>query len=285
MKKILLAGTALAALTAGGAQAADILRPAPAPVVVAQPAIVGDLSLYGGWFHYSNNSPESFSGSIIGGVGRASMWLAPGLSVQFDLNAENVFAHTDGVSSNYSVVNLAGHLSWRNPAHLLGLFVSYGYNGFWGDRFASVGAEGMLFLGNIHLYAQGGGSFDTTSSPNNSWYIHGEGRYFFNPNLMFAANVGYVGQNEFSTHINIIRWGLDLEWKHATTPFGAFLSYRGTHEREPSESETQNTHAILAGIKLHFNNSSLQWASQNGATLRDFNPETGVNHVLWNDRQ
>lgn len=285
MKKLLLAGAALGALTIG-AQAADLYR-APAQAKVVEPSrISGDLSFYGGWFQFSDSSDYSFNGSVIGGLGRANIWIAPNMSVQFDLSGENVVSTFD--DDNYSVINLAGHWSLRNPGYLLGAFVSIGaQDNWWNARFGTIGIEGQTYVGPLQLYVQVGYTGTLQNADNmsnvNALYGHVEARYFINPNLMLAANVGIAHERDIdgSETYNPVRWGADLETKFGSSVFGGFLSYQGSHESYSGYSFTN--HAVLAGLKIHFNNATLQSAAQAGATLKDMNPLTGVNHLRLNN--
>jgi hypothetical protein len=290
MKKVLLCGPALLAATVT-AHAADVAKPTKpvvvAPVVVkpAIPPVSGDLLLYGGWTRYTNNSSDSHSGSIIGGLGRANVWTSPTTSWQLDLNAENVFFND--TSLDYSVVNLAAHWSHRNaPGQLWGVFGSIGANGYAESRFGTIGAEFQHSSGNMQFYAQGGYTGDIAGNNEGSgWYIHGEARIFHTPNTMLAANLGFAGINENGTHHSIVRWGIDFEMKHDNNPFGLFVSYRGNTDREPDESERATSHALLAGVKVYLGGMTLQQQAMSGATLVDRNPLTGVNHVILFDYQ
>ncbi len=284
MKTLLLAGAALTALTVA-AQATD-LSYSPTP---AMNWVSGDLALYGGLLGISSNvTKENTSGSLFGGLARANFWMDHTWSTQFDLGAENNWETT--LKNNYSVVNLAGHLSYRNePGHLIGAFGSVGYTGF-GDRLATIGAESQTYVGPFLFYGQVGytTSFQDNGTGLNALYVHGEGRYFFNPNLMLAANLGYMHGNETGSETephDVIRWGADLEWKHDSSPFGAFVSYQGYYDNEPGGGDHVTGNAVLAGLKIHFNNETLKSQSDTGATLKDFNPYTGTNQVRFFDWQ
>lgn len=290
MKTLLFASAALAALTIA-AQAAGLNN---GPTSAShQPS--GDLAVYGGLFDLTTpyNSPnDNTRGSMFGGLGRANIWLSPMLSAQFDVGAES-YLETHYSSEGSTVMNFAGHLSYRDrPGHLIGAFASVGNDtNWWRSAFATIGAEGQMYLGPILLYGQAGytTSFSRQISEyvSGAAYVHGEGRYFFNPNLMLAANFGYARFTEFESgnepH-DIFRWGADLEWKDNTSPFGAFLSYQGSYDIEPLYTDDNTTvHTALVGIKMHFGDKTLKAQSDTGATLRDLNPFTGTNFVRLSD--
>jgi hypothetical protein len=272
MKRILLAGAALGALTFT-AQAAD-LGYNPITAKPAMQAVSGDLGLYFGFWHdsYTSGGPSgSDSGSFFGGDARVNVWLSPGLSAQFDLSGSSFEQDSDA----YTSMNIAGHLSWRQPTSLLGVMVSTGSNNY--ERAASIALEGQTYAGPFLLYGQGGFSTGINGDDASAWYIHGEARYFFNPNLMLSGNLGFASLDFDNGDDNdtLIRWGLDLETKFNASPFGAFASYKGSHYSYDNGHDT--SHAFSVGLRIHLNNNTLQSASQAGATLKDFNPLTGVN--------
>ena len=256
--------------------------------------VSGDAALYGGLFSLTNADPTNgdTSSALFGGLARANIWLSPTLSAQLDLSGESgretLYDNTD------TVFDLAGHLSYRDgPGHLVGVFGSVGYNNFYDDdlHIGTVGLEGQMYGGPILFYAQAGFSHTIGSGSgeaHDAFYVHGEGRYFYKPNLMIAANLGYARMNEpdespAEPH-DVWRWGADLEWKHDTMPIGAFLSYQGAADIEPNDTvDNFHTHTFLAGVKVYFNNETLQAQSDTGATLRNLNPYTGTNHVRFYD--
>ena len=124
MKTILLAGAAVGALTFG-AHAADVAAYNPITAPPASQQVSGDLALYGGFFSTNSDDSKSStdSGSLIGGLARVNVWLAPGISSQFDLLGEH-YNYSGGYGP--TVVDIAGHLSWRDPGKLLGVFGSIG---------------------------------------------------------------------------------------------------------------------------------------------------------------
>lgn len=269
MKTILMAGAALVALTVG-AQAADAYRPGPAAAVLG-PQIVGDFSAYGGFGTWGDDK----SATYFGGLARASIYLSPNVTAQFDLNAENGF--NSGDDKSYSIVNLAAHLDYRTPGYILGLMVSYGYNGWWSDRFATIAAEGLTNLGPLQLYGQIGWTGNTTSS-GHAFYGHVEGRYFFGPNLMAAVDVGVAGMEDCCSSGTTVRWGATLRGRLNNSPVGGFIQYQGSHAALGDDTD----HTFLIGATLNFNTMTLQQSTQALPGV-DLNPFTGVNHVRFFD--
>jgi hypothetical protein len=275
MKTILLAGAAVGALTFG-AHAADVAAYNPITAPPASQQVSGDLALYGGFFSTNSDDSKSStdSGSLIGGLARVNVWLAPGISSQFDLLGEH-YNYSGGYGP--TVVDIAGHLSWRDPGKLLGVFGSIG--SAFDARTGTIGVEGQTYMGPLLLYGQAGYTTTLNSGDDiGGWYIHGEARYFINPNLLFSGNIGFASLDEdfADDNLTLIRWGLELETKF-NGPFGAFVTYKGAHGSVDDFSAT--THAFLVGLKIHLNNATLQSRDQAGATLKDFNPLTGVNNI------
>lgn len=278
MKRILFAGAALAAMTYG-AMAADVsYNPITAPP--AMQMVAGDIALYTGFSGIDFGSGDNYNGSVLGGYARGNVFLTPNLTLQLDLNAENNF-EGDGDNS-YSIVNGAAHLSHRTPGMLLGGFVSLGYNGWVGERFATLGLDAQTYVGPFQVYGQLGYTTGMGFS-GRAFYGHAVARYFVTQNIMLSGNLGLAslwssGGGDSAT---AIRWGLDAEIKGQNSPFGAFLSYQGANTSLPYSGPNITEATFLIGGKLHFNNRSLQSAAQAGATLFDYNPATGVNHLRW----
>ena len=283
MKKILLLGVALGALTVA-AQAADVSRPYVAPTTTyAPPKVSGDLSIYGGWFRFSDNSPYAFNGWVIGGLSRANVWLNPTLSAQFDINGDVLYSSYDDTFDG--AVNFAAHLSHRSqPGHLLGVMVSTGYNVYWEEQLATIAAEGQVPLGMLQLYGQVGYTNDITYG-GGGWYVHGEARHFFNPNLMIAANIGFATLHRVwrSSH------GHQVGPRHRKEAhqLAAWLlcELQGKYQRRARRKRVRAHPQHRRRHQIHFNVDTLQGASQSGATLKDYNPYTGVNHTPYYDYQ
>lgn len=275
--RLLVAGVVLAVLAGGVAHAADSSATQSWDQRAAG-AFGGDITLYGG------AGPDIWNGThytdaIFGGAVRTNLFLDPKWSVQFDLNAE----HYHLTVTDYANWNFATHVSARTASHLLGAFASIGYNGDYGDTEGTLGLEGLMFLNNVHLYGQVGWTRtidDQSDYPNDTPYVHGEVRYFLMPNLMLAGNAGVGRVTEPGYSTTVYRWGADIEAKLPDAPWAAFLSYQGSSEHW-NDATTHEVHSFLVGLRMQFGapGTSLQAASQSGATLRDLNPWTGVNAV------
>ena len=290
MTRFLLATTALVSFIATAA-AADL--GATKVAAVGLPAMSGDIVAYAGFTRLTDDydSDYSFSPSVIGGAGRVNIWLAPQWSTQFDLNAERDSGRAVGSTYSDTSINLAGHASWRSNGFLLGAMASIGSDNddSWNGRFATGALEGQATFGNFQLYAQGGFT-DSLSIDNYSFvtarYIRGEARYFATPNLMLAANLGYVHETyDSSGPLKATTWGADIEYKFDKSPVSIFASYQGSYTSEdPDESgETWKTHTVLAGVKFSFGDQTLQSAAVSGATLRDYNPISGYSRLRYNN--
>lgn len=251
----------------------------------------GDLSVYGGYLQIIDeyNSDYDSKGYVVGGLARTNIWIGENVSTQIDVNGEYLDADYDDGSDYYFMGNLAGHISRRGENFLLGAFGSVGVQSadWWDAGFATVGVEGQTNVGSLQFYTQAGVTWSFADDDEDivAAYVHGEARYFANPNLMFAANVGAFNETYDAGDDGVlgVRWGADIETKFNDSPLGAFVSYQGSYETEEDEDEDWYVHTVLAGLKLHFNGDTLEGAARNGATLKDMNPLTGVNHSRFND--
>lgn len=273
LKRVMLLGVAIGALTAG-AEAADFGRPEYNPITAKPVAqqMSADVRLYGGWTRISPDSGSDYSAVSIGGYARLNYWLNPEMTLQLDAFGEGV--HEDDY--DFGTVDIAAHLSWRSPGHLFGVMGSIGHNSDYGGIFATGALEALGYWGALQLYGQLGvaGAVSCTGSCPNAVYVHGEARYFLNPDLMLAGNLGYAAVgNGFS---DAVRWGATLDYKFAGSPFGIFLAYQGRHT--PS-SGNRNENTFQIGFRAHINNNNLQSAAQAGATLHNFSPFTGINYT------
>lgn len=283
MKKFLLAGASVLAMTVAS-HAADVSL-GRAPVLAApQPAaLTGDLSVFAGSWSYSDTDSTSYNGTTMGGLARANYWFAPDMSFQLDLGADSVF-DADGSEGDWGV-NIAAHISKRSAGGLLGAFASMGTQEYWWGKQVTVGVEAQSYMGPMHLYGQVGFTNEFADGALNAFYGVGELRYFLNPNLMIAGNLGLASLNEGGSHFSAVRWGLDAEMRLNQSPFSLTASYLGTRNSETDESETATNHQFMVGLKAHFGNMSLQQQSLAGATLKDFNPMSGVGRIQLFDSQ
>lgn len=274
MKRILLAGAALGALTFG-AQAADVGTSRYNPITAA-PAwqASGDIAIGGGVFTNKWSDSDSKSAFLWTGLARANVFVTPNISVQLDINGDSALSSDDKDAS----FNVAAHVSYRTPGMLIGGMISHGAWQWWWDQQTTVALEGQTYIGPLQLYGQLGWTGLHDGDGDDTVYAHIEARYFWTPNVMLAGNIGFASVGDWA---DVTRWGLDLEGKMSKSPLGAFLKYQGAHASYSGSDQTQ--HSFLAGIKIHFNNNTLQSAAQAGATLVDYNVFTGVNRVRFFD--
>lgn len=282
IKTLLLAGAAVGAM-AFAAEAADY-KPIAAPVTTSPVSM--DIALYTGFFsnrwHSDDDKIGNFSenGWIIGGLARANLWLAPGMSVQLDVFGENL-NFNDFTST---VFDIAGHLSMRGPGYLLGAFGSLGAAG--GSGAGTLGLEAQSYFGPFLLYAQAGYATAFNRGDISAWFVHGEGRYFVTNNFVVSANVGlakldFTGCCPTPLDSTAIRWGVEAETR-LSKAFGAFAAYRGARASGTDEQDydwSSTSHALLVGIKLYSNTTDLLQQAQKAETLRNFSPLTGVNSL------
>lgn len=211
------------------------------------------------------------------------------MSAQFDLSGEAL--NGNDAESDYATMEAAAHVNWRTSDLLLGVFGSVGAMSdsdgvvFGDGTFATIGGEAMSTMDNIQLYGQlgyskGFGDVDDVSA----LYARGEIRYFVSPNMVVSANVG-VAQVSYSSddEIGALQWGAKAEYRFDDSPISIYASYQGNHQSEPDEDEEWTTHAAIVGIKFNFGSDSLQDAATSGATLRDYNPLTGYEHLRYTD--
>jgi hypothetical protein len=265
--------------------------------VVEAPAaastLSGDFEGYiGGLSLTDANEIYSFTGYLLGGAARVNAWLSDEVSAQFDLSGEALNGgDPDGESSDYATMEAAAHINWRTSDLLLGVFGSVGAlsdsdDVVFGDgTFATIGGEAMSTMDNIQLYGQlgyskGFGDVDDVSA----LYARGEVRYFVSPNMVVSGNVG-VAQVSYSSDdkIGVLQWGAKAEYRFDDSPISIYAAYQGNHQSEPDEDEEWTVHAAMVGIKFSFGSDSLQDAATSGATLRDYSPLTGYEHLRYTD--
>jgi hypothetical protein len=291
--RLLIIATALVGFVSPS-KSADLQGATPS----ALPPVSGDVVVFGGGTQLTDyyDSLYSMSPSVFGGAARVNIWLAPNLSTQLDISADRSSGTANGYQYTDDALDLAGHLSWRDGDHLLGVMASTGSDSYWNyeegiSRFATVGLEGQVNLGNAQFYVQGGltSTLDPTTYENlSASYIRGEASYFVNPNAKVSANLGYAHETYDGSDypLEVLTWGADVEYKFDASPLSVFVSYQGSHSSEdPAEAdEIWTNQTLLAGMKFSFGgNSTLQEASTAGAALRDYNPVTGYGHVGFNN--
>jgi hypothetical protein len=317
-KQALLSVSALAVMTMA-AGAADMPTKAPvAPAVVQQ--ATGYVEVYGGWASTRfrdtfcevgvgcGTDSETFRGWALGGAGRGNYWVSPNMSVQLDAQAEGTSYKENfggGFTENFSNHSylIGGHINWRDSQR--GLFGVFAGAGDAGGGFGPVrrhvvgGAEGQLYWNQFTLYVQGG--YDTIVGDSffgepHAWFARGTGRYFVTPNTVIEGTVLYAtGEIEFnpltlpqgaspSQDFQTWLWEAKLEHRFATTPFSAFVKYRGSETKYdtittfsgiPGTFTAENKvtdHRVLVGLRLYMGQNTLIANDRNGATLDIIDP-------------
>lgn len=288
MNKLMLAAAAVATM-AGSAQAADLLV-GPGLIETDPSGVSADATFYVGGLSLTDyyDDANSFTGTVFGLAARAGTTLAPSISGQLDLSAEFV-TNSDDSSYDYSSMNAAGHLNWREDGHLIGVMGSVGRttDTEMGGTFATLALEGQVDVGPVQLYGQGGVvrslSTDDVDYDVTAPYVRGEARYFIDPNFMVSANAGYAqitydGPDE---PIDAFSWGATAEYKFEDSPFSVYASYQGNYETEPAEDEDWTKHAVLVGVRV--STDTLEGAARSGVTLRDHNPITGYDNLRFSN--
>jgi hypothetical protein len=297
----LLTSTTIFAFAATIANAADMpVKARPALPVLND--VSGYVEVYGGWASTEFSAPgfvsESGDGWALGGAGRVNYWANPGMSLQLDAQAE-------GTSYRYSVgpfdfdnsthsYLIAGHLNWRDSQRgLLGVFAGAGdVGGGFGSsqRHVVFGGEGQIYWNQFTLYAQGGYNTvvgDSFAGSPSAWFIRGTGRYFFTANTVLEGTLLYANgeidppaqfAGEPSVNFDTFLWEAKLEHRFATTPFSAYVKYRGSETKYdevflPIRSDFKVTdHRVLVGLKLFMGQDTLLANDRRGATLDVIDP-------------
>jgi len=291
MKKLdlLLIGTAALALTSG-AQAADMIPTykAPPPEV---PAVSGYLGLYWGadlWNDGLSDVPRTRGTAFAyGGEGRLNYWLSSGMSFQVDVEAEATTRFSGArLATNDDDGRLSGvfggHLSWRNPQYLYGVFGALSYANNMGEEGSMhhgiVGVEAQAYWNNFTLYGQAGGAFVFGSPtgedvPMNLWFVRGVGRYFVTQNDKLQGQVGYarlgdaLGEGSGSRTGDIWNWGFLYEHRFVV-PISVFAEYAGYQFRGGHGCLNRPTNNVFTvGAKFYFNENTLLANDRKGATL------------------
>lgn len=193
MKKVLLAGAAVAALTLGAlpATAADIANRPVYKAPVAIPVVYNWTGFYigvsggGGWgtsehtFPGGTHGPFDTSGGLVGGtVGynwQAGNWV-------FGAEADFSWADIKGTTAGSPIPCLGGTCGTT----IRDLGTARGRIGYAWDSALLYGTGGFAW-GNVHGFETG---FDSGSSTNTGWTVGGGLEYGFTPNL--SAKIEYL---------------------------------------------------------------------------------------------
>jgi hypothetical protein len=285
------------AVTAAPAFAADVAKPirpivlTPAPVVLGHS---GDISIYGGWTRQhiveeGGDDIQNYTGSLFGGLARANWWVSPNTNVQLELSGEH-WTTTEHNHHAVNVLNGAVHIDWAHPnGGLFGGFASIGTNNDFCCSTATFGtvaleAQTRTSWPALTLYGQVGYSTllagaaasvaldDEGDRPSHGGYFHLAALYALSPNVHLGANVGDAFLSVDEHPLNILRWGVSLDFTPVGHPLDLFLAYQGHHTNIMESGDLVTVHAFLAGVKLRFG------TDVNAPMRVDYNPFTGFNN-------
>lgn len=241
------------------------------------------------------NAGSTFDPEYIGlGVGgHVNFWLNDNFTLQID-GLGNFWRNENRDFNNYRMFAVEGlaHAGWRDPDKgyfgAFGGLLSYGYSGA-NNSFDQwvAGGEGAIYLDSMTVFGQAGfmDSFkdDTNGSgPGNSftdtWFVRGGVRYFATPNMKLEASGGLLQGNEYATNdgvccrVDMPFWQVEGEYKPDDSRVSWFASYGGYHENERSvrTDYSHTTHTVMAGIRIHFGQDTLQSFDRTGASLDFF---------------
>jgi len=301
-----LSGAVVLAASAVAAHAADLALKAPA----SEPQqATGYLEVYGGWAGTRLDSTfcnpgcdllvQRFDGWALGGAARGNYWIGSDASVQLDAQGEGTSydGGSSGRFSNHSFL-VGGHLSWRRPQFLFGLFAAGGdAGGGFGTpaRHGVFGGEAQWYMNALTLYLQGGydttfGSVGAGTDGINAWFVRATGRYYVNPNVLIEATGLYANGDvnlnpaapgdASSVGFQTWLWQAKVEWRLPSAPFSVFVRYQGSETRHDTQLfGNGNTSTlkvrddrVLLGLKLHMGDRSLWGTDRGGATLDIIDP-------------
>ena len=274
------------AMALGIATAAHAADASPQVQFVPPPPPVPPVSGYVGVGVGISTQPDNFSnypygtGFAFGGAGAASVWLNPGTSLQFDVEAEGAgpfgYENQDYSEARFSGV-VGGHVDWRSSSHAVGAFLGFtGANTLYycGANIGALGGlEGQAYLGMTTLYGQAGygGQFNDADCGmlDKYWFVRGVVRHFINPDLKIEGEVAYAAgesqdQGSPPPSLNLLTWGVSVEKRVTGSPFSYHAAYAGDHLNGPY-AVTQ--HTFLVGAKMNFGTGTLFDNDRQGATF------------------
>lgn len=254
---------------------------AGAATAFADPAIVGDVAVYGGTVSVFNDADGyDFSGkSVIGMNAR----LRHGM-FQFDLNTESAHA---GYGYDYATEAAALHVIRPMDFGTLGAMVSLGKDGLGevtvgGAPYATYAIEGASAVGSSMIDAQVG-YFAPQDDVyiDSGYYIHLGSVTPVTDSLDLKLDVSAVRMAEAGTsdysYLEAVSYGAFVEYAASET-FSVYGGVSGGHVEEASEGEKWSAATVLVGVRI-----PLGKAASNDLVFADHNPLTGVNHLRMND--
>jgi len=188
-----------------------------------------------------------------------------GGAVNFDLGgldaqANAGYGRIDAGGTNYTLNTGALHLFKRNDNFLIGGFAQV-EDGFTilGSVY-DVGVEGQLYLGRVTL--DGGVSYtDFDTFEENGATVRAGATYFVTDNLSVGAN----GRMVDIDGDDVTTYGVNAEWRPASTAFSFFGGYRQTDEGLLLGGDDVDTWSI--GFRYNLGNDSLMERNRSGASL------------------
>lgn len=279
--------TVLTALTgvalAGSASAADLDPPLAEPAAVPDLLWAGTFEVFGGaaFFDLDENDAdgdEPDDTGRVGGSARLNIPLFSSFSVQADLDTEFDTNSTGGGVGDYEgLVQVGGHLSWRDPSSfLIGVFGAYGeaeVDANEDEKGFLIGGEAQLYLGNTTLYVQAG-YFEVPDAGDNetledAFFARGTVRYYLTPDSSLSGDLVYVGgDNGQGEDVDSVGW--EVEYKHNLNiiPAAVFVAYDGQYIAvDEGTTEDLFEHAFKVGLSFTFGADTLQDNDRRGVAL------------------
>jgi hypothetical protein len=271
-----ITATAMAAVFAGAAQAADVVRPAAVRAPIVSPCTLSGV----GGFYWLWGKASGYSvgtGSGLGGYGKANL-CAGNHGVQLDTYGEVVSA-SSGDFDNVNDGQFGGvaHLYARDPGHAFGVilgvehqFDSYDYHN--PGMLGVFGADAHLYMGNFTLagqavYFKSFGQDPNNVDPEHGWTASAEGRFFISPNAKLTGLLGFHSDVDINTveTSNDFFYGVGGELQVAGSPFSLFANV--TRHQNVIDGTKFPTTVVRVGGAVHFNQPSLLAEDRNGASF------------------
>jgi len=289
MKSFLLAGTFLGTM-ATFAVAAD-----QKSLAYGMGPVSGYTSWWAGAGTWQENDGSLYSGNFFafGGDSRVNVWMAPGVSLQGDVQGE---ASSNGFedccySQDHRVIGvIGGHAAWRSMSNLFGVFGGVAGSSVFDEEGAVlqpfIGFEAQAYLNQITLYGQVGTSWnaDTSSYGMDQVFFRGILRYFLTPNDKLQAEIGIAkghfsggGSGEPFTNTN---WGLLYEHQFGGSPFSAFAELASFTNNNDASTYRSSENQFMLGARVHFGSGSLLQQDRQGASL-DLPTGTVFRPLAW----
>jgi hypothetical protein len=247
LRKIIV--TAAALLASGfAASAADALRPAVVPTLVAKPTLQGWVGArYGALWGTSSGVRllDEKTAAVNTPLARANFELE-GRGAGFFLSGSSTAAAMGG-----------GHLYVRNSANAFGGFGGFEVIPSTSTGYVFVGGEAKAFQGRLVWFGQASEAFAVDSGASNVWWVRVGVQAFHTDNFMWEGNLRYLGGGMTSWlasgSVEFRRPGHAWAW-HGTVNYQTNVGSGGGAAT-----------SVLAGVKVHLGNSTLYQAYTTGA--------------------